>query len=180
MSQNASSSSQTIPSQLHSAGAREYSIPAGFAIESVQSAVGVIKQYRKEQISKAEAILEIQSFLTFGEAKPSNQELISTLSTYISILNNIDQQSAHQNHPRGASATQAPNQSNPSSPTSEQDRGQSESDVEFFPTPSIPRDTSRQHSLESESGDAEEGSKKCHRTSVHEELFSWRGTSAVL
>ena len=156
MSQNASSSSQTIPSQSDSAGAR------------------------KAQILKVEAILDIQSFLTFGEAEPSNEELISTLSTYISILNNIDQQSAHQNHPRGASATQAPNQSNSSSSTSEQDRGQSESDVEFFPTPSIPRDTSRQHSLESKSGDAEKGSKKHHRTSVHEKLFSWGGTSAVL
>ena len=138
MSQNAFSSSQTIPSQLDSAGAREYPIPAGFSTQSVQSAVGVIKQYRKEQISKAEAIHEIQSFLTSGEAEPSNQELITALSTYIPILDNIDQQSAHQNQPRGASATQAPNQSNPSSPTSEQDRGQSESDVEFFPTPSIP------------------------------------------
>ena len=43
MSQNASSSSQTIPSQLDSAGAREYPISAEFATESVQSAVGVIK-----------------------------------------------------------------------------------------------------------------------------------------
>ena len=180
MSQNASSSSQTIPSQLDSAGAREYSIPAGFSTQSVQSAVGVIKQYKKEQISKAEAILEIQSFLTSREAELSNQELISTLSTYISILDNIDQQSVLQNHPKGASATQAPNQSNPSSPTSEQDRGQSESDVKFFPTPSIPRDTIRQHFLESKSEDAEKGSKKHYRTSVHEELFPWRGTLAML
>ena len=30
-----------------------------------------------------------------------------------------------------------------------------------------------------QSGDAEEGSKKCHRSLVHEELFPWRGTSAV-
>ena len=33
---------------------REYPIPAGFATQSVQSAVGVIKQYRKAQISKTE------------------------------------------------------------------------------------------------------------------------------
>ena len=105
MSQNAPPSSQTIPSQLDSVGAREYSILAGFATESVQSAVGVIKQYRKAQISKAEAILKIQSSLTSGEAEPSNKKLISALSTYISILDDIDQQSAHQNHPRGALAT---------------------------------------------------------------------------
>ena len=73
-----------------------------------------------------------------------------------------------------------PHKPNPSLPTSEQDKGQSKSDVEFFSTPSIPRDTRRQHFLESKSGDAEEGSKKHHRTSVHEELFPWRGTSAVL
>ena len=160
MSQNVSFSSQTISSQSDLAGVREYPIPVGFATESVQSAVGVIKQYKKAQISKVEAILEIQSSLISGEAEPSNEELISVLSTYIYILNNIDQQSAHQNHPRGASATQAPIQSNLSSPTSEQDRGQSESDVEFFPTPSIPKDIRRQHFFESESEDAEKGSKK--------------------
>ena len=108
MSQNASSSSQTIPSQLDTARARKYPILAGFATESVQSTVGVIKQYRKAQISKAEAILEIQSSLTSGEAEPSNKELISALSTYIFILNDINQQSAYQNYPKGASATQAP------------------------------------------------------------------------
>ena len=108
MSQNASSSSQTISSQLNIAGARKYPIPTGFATESVQSAVGVIKQYSKVQIAKAEAILDIQSSLTSREAEPSNKELISALSTYISILDDINQQSAHQNHPRGASATQAP------------------------------------------------------------------------
>ena len=91
MSQNASSFSQTISSQSDSAGAREYPIPAGFATQSVQSAVGVIKQYRKVQISKAEAILEIQFSFTSGEAEPSNEELIPTFSTYISILDDIAQ-----------------------------------------------------------------------------------------
>jgi hypothetical protein len=53
-------------------------------------------------------------------------------------------------------------------------------DIEFIPTQSNPRNTRRQHSVDSESENVEEGPKECHRATVNEELFPWKGTSAVL
>ena len=93
MSQHASSSSQTISSQLLDRGDRDYTMPAGFATTAVQATIAVVKQFRKGEISKTEAILNIQAALTSGEDEPSNEELVSALSSYISILDNIQESS---------------------------------------------------------------------------------------
>ena len=47
----------------------------------------MVKQFRRGQVSKAETILEIQANLTSGET--ANSELISALSSYIGILDDI-------------------------------------------------------------------------------------------
>jgi hypothetical protein len=91
MSQHASSSSQTIPSQSNERGNRDYTIPAGFDTRSIQGAIRAVKQVRKGEISKAEAILEIQAFLTSGEVEPSNKELLGALSSYLTILDDIQE-----------------------------------------------------------------------------------------
>ena len=83
MSQHASSSSHTITSQLLDRGDRDYTMPAGFATAAVQAAIAVVKQFKKGEISKTEAILDIQAALTSGENEPSNEELISALSSYV-------------------------------------------------------------------------------------------------
>jgi hypothetical protein len=52
--------------------------------------------------------------------------------------------------------------------------------MEFITISSNPRNARRQHSVDLESENMEEGSKKRHRACVNEELFPWKGTSAVL
>ena len=104
MSQHTSSSSQTISSQSLDRGDRDYTMPAGFATAAVQAAIAVVKQFRKGEISKTEAILDIQAALTSGEDEPSNEELVSALSSYITILDNI-QESSGENQPRGAASS---------------------------------------------------------------------------
>ena len=89
MSQHASSSSQTISSQSLNRG----DLSRGWPIQ-------VVKQFRRGQVSKVEAILEIQANPTSGEAEPSNSELISALASYIGILNDIEC-SARKNQPEG-------------------------------------------------------------------------------
>ena len=98
MDQHGSSSRPTLSSQSLNRGDREYPLPTGFGTEAVQGAIHVVKQFRRGQISKAEAILEIQGNLTSGEDEPSNSELISALSSYIGILDDIEQ-SAQKNQP---------------------------------------------------------------------------------
>jgi hypothetical protein len=80
---NTSSSSQTIPSQLNERGDKDY------------------QQFRKGEISKAEAILEIQASLISGEVEPYNEELLGALSSYLTIINDI-QEAARQDQPRTA------------------------------------------------------------------------------
>jgi hypothetical protein len=91
MSQHASSSSQTIPSQSNESRDRDYTIPAGFDTRSIQGGIRAVKQFRKGKISKAEAILEIQASLTSKEVEPSNEELLSALSSYLTILDDIQE-----------------------------------------------------------------------------------------
>jgi hypothetical protein len=99
MSQHASSSSQTIPSQsnerllsrMKDGKDRDYTIPAGFDTRSIQGGIRAVKQFRKGKISKAEAILEIQASLTSKEVEPSNEELLSALSSYLTILDDIQE-----------------------------------------------------------------------------------------
>ena len=114
MSQHASSSSHTIFSQSLDRGDRDYIMPVGFATAAVQAAIAVIKQFRKEGISKTEAILDIQAALTSGEDEPSNEELVSMLSSYITILDDIHQlilvhviiqESSEENQSRGAASS---------------------------------------------------------------------------
>ena len=45
---------------------------------------------------------------------------------------------------------------------------------------SDPAEPHRYHSISSESEKTEKGTSKRHRTSVNEDLFPWKGTSAVL
>ena len=52
-------------------------MPAGFATAAVQAAIAVVKQCRKGEISKIEAILDIQAALTSEKDEPSNEELVS-------------------------------------------------------------------------------------------------------
>ena len=54
-------------------------MPTGFATAAVQAAIAVVKQFRKGEISKTEAILDIQAALTSGEDELSNEELVSAL-----------------------------------------------------------------------------------------------------
>jgi hypothetical protein len=55
------------------------------------STIRAVKHFRKGEISKAEAILEIQASFTSGEVEPSNEELLSALSSYFTILNDIQE-----------------------------------------------------------------------------------------
>jgi hypothetical protein len=149
MSQHASSSSQTIPSQSNERGDRGYTIPAGFATRSIQGAIRVVKQFSKGEISKAEAILEIQASLTSGEVEPSNEELLSALSSYLTILNDI-QEAARQDQPRTAGrSSRAPIKRAPKLTSSPSDASQShgaepDPDIKFIPTQSNnPRDARR-------------------------------------
>ena len=102
MSQHASSSSQTISSPSLNRGDRAYTVPHGFPTASVQAAVAVVRQYRKGEVSKAEAILDIQAALTSGEAEPSNEDLTNALASYITMLDDFNQ-SAREDQPRSAS-----------------------------------------------------------------------------
>jgi hypothetical protein len=185
MSQHASSSSQTIPSQLTERGDRDYTIPAGFDTRSIQGAIRVVKQFRKGEISNAEAILEIQASITSGEDEPSDEELLSALSSYLTILNNI-QEAAQQDQPRTAEQSsrahikRAPQLTSSPSDHSQSHGAEPDPDIKFILTPSNPRDARRQHSVNLELEDVEEGSKKCHRACVNEGLFPWKGISAVL
>ena len=163
-------------------------MPAGFATAAVQAAIAVVKQFRKGEISKTEAILDIQAALTSGEDEPSNEELVSALSSYISILDGI-QQSSGENQPRGAaSSTQvarapkpkAPIQHSSSSPTSSSNQPEPDPDVEFIPASGDPADSRKQHQVDSEGEESEEGLKKHNRPSVNEGLFPWKGTASVL
>ena len=52
-------------------------MPAGFSTAAVQAAIAVVKQFRKGEISKTGAILNIQAALTSGEDELSNKELVS-------------------------------------------------------------------------------------------------------
>jgi hypothetical protein len=89
MSWHASSFSQIIPSQPLERGGRYYAMQAGFATAAVQATIAVVKQFRTEEISKTVAILKIHATLTSVEDESSNEELVSTLSSYISILDDI-------------------------------------------------------------------------------------------
>jgi hypothetical protein len=158
MSQYAASSSQMVSSQLLDRGDRDYTMPAGFATAAVQAAIAVVKQFRKGEISKTEAILEIQAALAFGEDEPSNEELVSALSSYISILDDI-QQSSGENQPRGAASStrvprapksKAPIRTTSSSPTSSSNREQTDHDVEFIPAPGNSAGSRREHSVNSQ------------------------------
>ena len=146
MSQHASSSSQTISSQSLDRGDRDYTMPTGFATAAVQAAIAVVKQFRKGEISKTEAILDIQAALTSGEDEPSNEELVSALSSYISILDDI-QESSGENQARGAASStrvprapkpKAPIQHSSSSPTSSSNQPEPDPDVEFIPASGVP------------------------------------------
>ena len=88
MSQHASSSSQTYSSRSIRRGEAVYTIPEGFPATSVQSALKVVRQYRRSEVSKGEAIFQIQSSLCSGEAEPSREDL--TLTTYITMLNDLN------------------------------------------------------------------------------------------
>jgi hypothetical protein len=171
MSQHASSSSQTIPSQSNERGDRDYTIPAGFDTRSIQGAIRAVKQFRKGQISKAEAILKIQASLTSGEVEPSNEELLGALSSYLTILDDI-QEAARQDQPRTAGrSSRAPIKRAPKLTSSPSDPSQShgaepDPDIEFIPTQSNPRDARRQHSVYSESENVEEGPKERHMLSM--------------
>ena len=101
-------------------------MPTRFATTAVQATITVVKQFRKGEISKIEAILDIQAALTSGEDKPFNEELVSMLLSYINILDNIQQSSEENRSRRAASSSQvprapklkAPIQHSSSSPTS--------------------------------------------------------------
>ena len=45
----------------------------------------------------------------------------------------------------------------------------------LYDAPSDPEEPQRYHSISSESEKTEKGTSKCHRTSVNEDLFSWKG-----
>ena len=53
--------------------------------------MAVVRQYRKGEVSKVEAILDIQAALTSGEAEPSNDDLTNALTSYISMLDDFNQ-----------------------------------------------------------------------------------------
>ena len=65
-------------------------------------------------------------------------------------------------------------------PTSSSNQPEPDPDVKFIPASGDPADLRRQHQVDSEGEELEEGSKKCHRPSVNEGLFSWKGTASVL
>ena len=102
MSQHASSSSQTHSSRSIRRGEAAYTIPEGFPATSVQSALKVVRQYRRSEVSKGEAIFQIQSSLSSGEAEPSKEDLTSSLTTYITMLDDLDRP-ARENQPGGPS-----------------------------------------------------------------------------
>ena len=90
MSQHASSSSQTHCSRLIRRGEAAYTIPEEFPATSVQSAIEVVRQYGRSEVSKGEAIFQIQSSLSSGEAEPSREDLTSALTTYITMLDDVN------------------------------------------------------------------------------------------
>ena len=66
------------------------SVPQGFPSASVQAAVAIARQYRKGEVTKAEALLDIQGVLTSGEADPSNDDLTNAFTCYITIIDDVD------------------------------------------------------------------------------------------
>ena len=90
MSQHASSSSQTHSFCSIRRVEAAYTIPEGFPATSVQSALEVVGQYRRSEVSKGEAIFQIQSSLCSGMAEPSREDLTSALTTYITMLDDVN------------------------------------------------------------------------------------------
>ena len=74
----------------------------------------------------------------------------------------------------------APIQHSSSSPTSSSNQPEPDPDVKFIPASGDPANSRRQHQVNSEGEESEEGSKRCHRPSVNEGLFPWKGTASVL